>query len=124
MWSKWFLQEQGYEPKKNVFYQDNESTIKMEINGKKSCSDKSRHIHIRYSFIKVVLMIESINVRHFPTERMIADFFTNPLQGALFRKMREIIMGLTTFPIEERVENNGHTSDNDQDRVKSITMKS
>ena len=36
---------------------------------------------------------------------MIADFFTKPLQGSLFRKMRGIIMGTLKLPIEERVEN-------------------
>ena len=35
---------------------------------------------------------------------MIADYFTKPLQGSLFRKMRDIIMGVTSFPVEERVE--------------------
>ena len=34
---------------------------------------------------------------------MIADYFTKPLQGALFEKMRDIIMGLIIFPDEERV---------------------
>ena len=28
---------------------------------------------------------------------MIADFFTKPLQGKLFRKFRDIIMGITHF---------------------------
>ena len=37
---------------------------------------------------------------------MIADYFTKPLQGSLFKKMRDIIMGLTAFPEEERVGNN------------------
>jgi sulfur carrier protein ThiS len=37
---------------------------------------------------------------------MIADFYTKPLQGALFRKMRDIIMGLSPFLAEERVETN------------------
>ena len=35
---------------------------------------------------------------------MIADFFTKPSQGSLFSRMRDIIMGLASFPEEERVE--------------------
>ena len=35
---------------------------------------------------------------------MIADYFTKPLQGLLFRKMRNIIMGVILFSVEERVE--------------------
>ena len=36
---------------------------------------------------------EGIKVEYCPTEKMIADFFTKPLQGALFRKFRDIILG-------------------------------
>ena len=38
---------------------------------------------------------------------MIADFFTKPLQGNLFRKFRNFIMGITSSLNEERVGNNG-----------------
>jgi hypothetical protein len=106
LWAKRFLQEQGYNLKRNIFYQDNESAMKIEKNRRKSCGEKSRHIHIRYFFIKDILQQEDIALLHCPMERMIADFFTKPLQGALFRKMRDVIMGLSSFMIEERVGNN------------------
>jgi hypothetical protein len=35
------------------------------------------------------------NLIHCPTGIMIADFFTKPLQGLLFEKFRDIIMGIT-----------------------------
>ena len=69
----------------------------------RSARDKSRHIHVRYFFIKDVLKREGIELLHCPTERMIADYYTKPLQGALFRKFRDILMGLAPFPDEERV---------------------
>ena len=50
-----------------------------------------------------MLARDNIDIVHCPTERMIADYFTKPLQGSLFRKMRDIIMGLAPFPAEERV---------------------
>ena len=34
---------------------------------------------------------------------MIADFYTKPLQGCFFRKMRDILMGLAPFPEDEHV---------------------
>ena len=34
------------------FYQDNQSAILLEKNGRGSCGDKSRHINIRYFFIE------------------------------------------------------------------------
>ena len=59
---------------------------------------------------------EKIKVRYCPTEKMIADFFTKPLQGNLFRFFRDIILGYKhiseldkvgeKLSSEERVENN------------------
>lgn len=90
---------------KKIFHQDNESAEKMERNGLRSYGDKSRHINIRYFFIKDVLEREKIDLRHCGTEYMITDFLTKPLQGSLFRKMRDVIMGHVSFPTEERVGN-------------------
>mgnify|MGYP003305295594 CR=1 FL=1 len=56
-------------------------------------------------FIKDTVDRENITVTHCPTEQMIADFFTKPLQGNLFRNMRDIIMGASPYPSKERVEN-------------------
>jgi len=39
----------------SIFYQDNESAIKLEENGRKSCGEKSRHIDIRYFLLKMFL---------------------------------------------------------------------
>ena len=55
-------------------------------------------------FIKDVLQREDIELKHWPTERMIADYFTKPLQGSLFRKMKDSIMGVISFLVEERIE--------------------
>ena len=52
IWMSNFLKEQGYNLKSNVLYQDNQSTIKMEVNGRNSCTGNSRHIDIQYFFVK------------------------------------------------------------------------
>ena len=103
LWTKRFLEEQGFKLLRNVFYQDNESAIKLEKNGKASSSGKTRHIHIRYFFMKDTIENEMIDVQHCPTEKMIADFYTKPLQGKLFKVMRDMLMGLAPMPTEERV---------------------
>ena len=97
------MKDQGYPITRKVFYQDNTSAIHIEKNGTVSSSARSRHINIRFFFIKDILKRENIDVKHCPTERMIADFFTKPLQGKLFRYLRDIVMGLAPFPMEERV---------------------
>ena len=107
MWTTWFLKDQGYVVESNIFYQDNQSAILLEKNGRGSCGEKSRHINIRYFFIKDVLKREKITVTHCPTERMIADYFTKPLLGNLFTFLRNIIMWITPYLAKERVENGG-----------------
>ena len=47
----------------------------------------------RYFWIKDRLETEGIEVKYCPTEKMLADFFTKPLQGTLFRKFRDIVLG-------------------------------
>ena len=37
--------------------------------------------------------LENITLQYCLTGRMIADFFTKPLQGSLFHKFRDIIVG-------------------------------
>ena len=61
LWSKRFLEMQGYHVKELIFYQDNESAIKMELNGQRSYSDRSRHI--KFFFIKDVIDQENLDVR-------------------------------------------------------------
>ena len=44
-------------------------------------------------FIKDRLKSEGIKVEYCPTRMIIVDFFTKPLQGNLFRKFRDIVLG-------------------------------
>ena len=46
-----FLSGQGYTIHNNILFQDNESAICMEKNGRNLCTGNSRHIHICYFFV-------------------------------------------------------------------------
>jgi len=85
--------QQGYPIKDNTLFEDNQSEIRMLKNGRNSCTGNSRHIHIRYFFVKDRVDKGEIKVEYCPTEQMLADFYTKPLQGSLFRKFRDVIMG-------------------------------
>ena len=102
IWASYFLKSQGYQLSRNIFYQDNTSEIKMLKNGKDSCGNRSRHMHIRYFFTKDVLQREKMELMYCPTDDMIADFYTKPLQGRKYYRLRNIIMGYDTMPVEER----------------------
>jgi len=108
VWTTRFMEMQGHVFKSNVFYQDNQSAIRLERNGRKSCGDKSRHIHIRFFFIKDIIKRGGLTLTYCPTERMLADYYTKPLTGARFRYYRGIIMGASPLPVEERVGGNGY----------------
>jgi hypothetical protein len=67
IWVKMFLASQGYNVKENEFLQDNQSAMKLEMNGQASCGQRSRHIDIRYFFMKDCLETEGIDVVYCPT---------------------------------------------------------
>ena len=70
-----------------------------------------------------MLKRENIELIHYPTERMITDYYTKPLHGSLFRKMREILMDVTPFPDEDRVGLNENIS-TEKIRKRVIVLKS
>ena len=88
-----FLQYQCYHIKNNDLYQDNQNAIRMEENGRNSCTGKSRHIDIRYFFSKDRVDKKEISIKDCSTTKILADFFTKPLQCNLFQFFRNILMG-------------------------------
>jgi hypothetical protein len=122
LWTRYFLEAQGYKVNDSTVYQDNQSAILLEKNGRGSSSKRTRHINIRYFFITDRIESGEISVQYCPTADMISDFFTKPLQGTAFRTLRAQIMNIypTTyqFPDHRSVLGNDlirgndlHTSD-------------
>ena len=72
-----FLEAQGYGIKENVVYQDNKSAILMEKNGRNSCTGNSRHINVRYFFVKDRINKGEVKVEYLLTDLMLADFLQN-----------------------------------------------
>ena len=62
----------------NILYQDNNSSILLKTNGKASRGVKKGDVSEVWC----------------PTGDMIADYATKPLQGSLFKKFRDEIMGI------------------------------
>ena len=93
LWTMHFMEAQGYKVKKNILKQDNKSTILLLENGKKSSSKRTRAINIRYFFLTDQIEKGNLTVDYCPTAEMIGDYFTKPLQGKLFDKLRKQIMG-------------------------------
>jgi len=95
LWVRNFLLAQGYtkmEP--SIIFQDNKSAITMANKGK-HIGESTRHIdNIRYFFIKHYLDSKDVNIEYLPTESMIADILTKPLQGSLFKTLRAKLLNL------------------------------
>jgi hypothetical protein len=92
-WTRYFLLSQGYGIIENLLLQDNKSSILLEQNGRASSGKHTRHINIRYFFISDRVNMKEISIDWCPTKKMAADFMTKPLQGSLFRELRDYIMG-------------------------------
>jgi hypothetical protein len=99
LWTPCFLEAQGHKIENNVLCQDNKSSILLETNGGGSSGKRTRHIDVRCFFAANRVKSGQIRIEHRPTGIMIADHFTEALQGALFVKLREMIMGKTDIPL-------------------------
>jgi hypothetical protein len=68
----------------------------LEKNGRASSSKRTKHINVRYYFVTDKIAKGELKVQWCPTTAMIADYMTKPLQGKLFRRFRDLIMGLAS----------------------------
>jgi hypothetical protein len=88
-----FMESLGFNIKPGILYQDNISTMRLAENGR-SNSDRTKHIKIRYFFVKQYLDSGEFEMVHCPTDLMIADILTKPLQGEAFKRLRDYLLGI------------------------------
>jgi hypothetical protein len=91
IWLRNFMQAQGHEMGPAILFQDNMSTIAL-INSGRAKAEKSRHVNVRYFWIRDRIESAEIVVEHKPTEHMLADALTKPLTGSLLLRMREMLL--------------------------------
>jgi hypothetical protein len=91
IWTINFLEAQGYNTKPAKIYQDNQSTLALIKSGK-SNSERTRHIAIRFFFVTDRVECNEIKLEYMPTEHMLADILTKPLQGSKFLKARNLLL--------------------------------
>jgi hypothetical protein len=84
LWTRYFLEAQGYGIDESIINQDNQSSMLLENNGRASSSKRTRHINIRYFFVTDRVTAGDVKIQYYPTGVMIADYFTKPLQGSAF----------------------------------------
>jgi hypothetical protein len=94
LWTRYFLEAQGYEVRESIIYQDNESAELLEKNGKRSSGKRTRHINIRYFFVADRVAAGEVTIKLCPTDIMRGDYLTKPLQGRKFREQRSDLLNL------------------------------
>ena len=67
-------------------------------NGRASSSKQTRQINIRHFFITDRIQAGDLRVAYCPTDEMVADFFTKPLQGSKFTRFRDQILNVQSEP--------------------------
>jgi hypothetical protein len=68
MWTRYFIEAQGFEVDESILNQDNPRAMLLEKNGKASSSKRIKHVQVRYFFIKDRIVSKDITVKHCPTE--------------------------------------------------------
>ena len=51
LWSRYFIEAQGYDVEQMIRYQDNPAMCVLEVNGRFSSTKQTKHINARYFFI-------------------------------------------------------------------------
>jgi hypothetical protein len=91
VWTRYFVECQGYDIDECVIFQDNMSALSLEKNGRISSSKRTKHIKAKYFLVKDYYESGEIDLRYCPTDIMWADVLTKPLQGQKFTDMRAFL---------------------------------
>ena len=96
---KWFLnlftelynisEDEYYKPH-TVMYCDNQSAIELSNND--IYHDRTKHIDLRYHFIRECIQRKLFSIEYIPTSEQQADIFTKGLDRIKFIKFRNMIM--------------------------------
>jgi hypothetical protein len=87
-----FLAELGFtQNKPTIIFNDNQAAI--AIAKKPYCTSATRHMKIKYHYIRELIKDGSVKIEYIPTGEMIADIMTKALDRGLFEKFRGYLLG-------------------------------
>ena len=89
LWIKKLLGDYGISQDPMVIYCDNSNAIDISKNPIQHSMTK--HIEIRYHFIRDLVERKIVTFEYIPTERQNADIFTKPLDRSNFETFRQVI---------------------------------
>ena len=74
-----------------TIWEDNQSAIAYSQNA--LVSEKTKHIGLKWHFLKDHVEQGTIKLRYLPTDQMVADMLTKPLPGPALARHRSAILG-------------------------------
>ena len=88
VWLRNVLMDIGCDQEKGtVILYDNSSTIKLAKNH--VLHGRSKHIHVRYHFIRELVNEEVISLEYCTTQEQVSDIMTKPVKLDVFERLRE-----------------------------------
>ncbi len=88
MWLRSFLAELGFNQREpTIIFEDNQACIAMSKNPE--CHDRSKHIAIRYHFLREQVERGEIALQYVSTNLQLADLFTKGLPKPQFQRLRD-----------------------------------
>ena len=94
LYVRYFIIGQGHSCGPVTIYQDNMSCVALIDRGR-SATERTRHISIKYFWLKERVDMGEAKVVHLGTKDMYANMLTKPLQGAQYKSER---YGVTGWP--------------------------
>ena len=83
-----------------TIYEDNQGALAMAYNPVHYA--KTKHIHIRFHFIREQVKFGNIRVEYIPTDEMLADALTKPLASVKFNGLVNLFLSNWISPIFQR----------------------
>jgi hypothetical protein len=89
-----------HEMDSTIIHCDNQSCVKLSENH--VFHDKSKHIEIKYHYIKDIVQRKKLHVQYLPTHEQIANIFTKPLARTKFQYFHERLSLVENASLAER----------------------
>jgi hypothetical protein len=85
------LEDLGHEQNTTTLFGDNQPSIQLATNY--GTSSRTKHIDLRYHYIREVVAAQIIQLEYLRTDSMVADILTKPLAKDAFRTHRDHMLG-------------------------------
>ena len=87
-----FITNQNPDEIMTILRHDNLASKRLMEKGR-ALSQRTKHMHVKYFWIKEAIRNEKIMIKYQKSAEMLADFFAKPNNGVQFKKFRNLAMG-------------------------------